>query len=155
MRAAQFCGIASGAEVLAGLQRGDTERRAEHRNVDVLARPAISYAHQHCSDRVRRVQSRAEIGHGHAALHRRATRLTGDAHDAAHRLHRQIESALAGSRPLLTEGGDRAIHQRGLIALQGFVAEPKPRHDAGAVVLYQNVRVQHQCARALLDLQLA
>src|SRR5271169_321170 len=49
------------------------------------------------------VQSREDIGHGNADLHRLAFRSAGDTHEAAHRLNEQIVTRLVLVGPGLTE----------------------------------------------------
>ena len=115
--------------------------------------PALAaprHAAQQRDDRKGAVQAGAEIRHRHAALHRRAVGLAGHAHDAAHRLHRDVEAALARARSRLAEGRDRAIDELGLLGPERLPAKTQAIHDAGTVVLDHDVGGQDQPARRRL-----
>src|SRR5690606_34615175 len=97
-------------------------------------------APQRRDDAERAVQPRGEVRERHATLDWRAPRLSGDAHDAAHRLDGQVESAFLRAWPRLSVRGDRAIDQRAIELAQCAIANAEPVHHAGAVVLYQDMR---------------
>ena len=146
MRGAELSGIVPRAEIFAGLQRRHAETGAQHRHVDMSALPAAGHTAQHRGDGKGGKEPGADIRHRHAGLHRSAVGFAGDAHDAARRLHGDVETALAGARPGLAEGGDRAIDQARLLGAERLVAQPEAVHHARAVVFQDDVSRQDKPA---------
>ncbi len=63
-------------------------------------------------DAERGEDSRVDVGHGIAVLHRRPPGLAGDRHESGEALRDQVEAALVRERSVAAESGDRAIDER-------------------------------------------
>ncbi len=149
MRGAELLRILARTEVLAGLQRRDSQRRSEHRDVDMFATATDRQAPQRCRDRKGRVKAGREIGHRNSALHRAAIGLSGHAHDACNSLDRQIEAAFARARSRLPVSGNGTVDERRLLLHEAFVAEPVLGHHARSIILDDDIRRKRQLTRAL------
>src|SRR5262249_58070558 len=85
-----------------------------------------------------------------AAFHGRTVRpLAGEAHDAAHRLRDEIETAPMPVRPGATEPGERAIDQGRIVLAQLLVAKAEPLHHTGREILDEHVSLADQPAQDL------
>ena len=101
--------LLAGAPVFAGIPDRERQRGVEERGVDVLAAAGFPGADVGAEDRVKRKQRAADVGHRHAAFHRRHAGIAGDAHHAAHRLRHEVKAGSVGPRPALAEAGDAGI----------------------------------------------
>ncbi len=129
----------SGAEIFAGLERSDAEERPEHRAVDLRTDAGATHFHDGGEDGIGRIEPGGEVGHRHAALHRRSTVDAGDAHQAADALYRDIESASLRVWPRLPEPGNGAIDEPRILQACVFVTEAQTVQCPGAEILDQNV----------------
>lgn len=111
----------------------------EEREIDVLPLAAGPPFVERRENRNRRVQAREDVGNSHADLHRFAIRLTGNAHEAAHRLHEEIVTWLVLVRTGLAEPGDRAINEPWIDCGECFVVESKLLQTADLEVLDDDI----------------
>jgi hypothetical protein len=129
----------SSREAFTGLQGRDTQQRAKHRAIDIRADSGLARAHERRGHGVRRIQARAEITDRHAALDRRTSFLAGDAHEAAHGLHRDVERALSGVGSLLAVARDRAVDDPRIARLEIVITEAEPWQHAGPEILDDDI----------------
>ena len=144
MRGPELARVAPGAEIFAGLQRRDRDRGGEHRYVHLPARLAVAHPRQQRGDGVGGVEAGREIHQRHTGLDRGPIGLAGDTHHTGTGLDGEVEAAFGATRAVLSEGRDRAIHQRRLARTEPVPAQTQALHRAGPAVLYQHIGIQHQ-----------
>jgi hypothetical protein len=137
----------AGAEIFAGLQGRHADEGAQHRAVDMGAAPGLAGLHQGRGNGIGGIEPGAEIAHRNAALHRRAARLSGHAHQPAHRLHGDVEGALAAIGAALSEPRYGTVDKPGIGLVEGVVAEPQALEHPGPEVLHHHVRDRRELAQ--------
>ena len=90
-------------------------------------------------DADRRVETGRDVALGNAGTHWRAARLSGDAHDAAHSLHDDVERGPVAIRPRPPEPGSRRVDKARVTVAERVVAEAQLVHRARSVVLHHYV----------------
>ena len=120
----------------------------QQRHVDVLSQSGHMPFVDRGKDGNRRIKRGQLIGDRHPGLSgaaaRRTVGITGNAHEAAQRLHDRVVARPLGVRPGLAEAGDRAIDQPRIDRLQDFKIEPVARKRSYLVVLDQHIRLRNQ-----------
>ena len=112
-----------------------------------------SYRAEKNADRA--VDAAHQIAQRDTQLGRQAVRLAVHRQRAGHGLEDDVEAGPILQRAGLAVARDRAVDQARVDRLQFVVAQPQPRHHAGAVILDQNVALggqilnQRQPVRAL------
>src|SRR5205085_3523404 len=125
--------------VLRRLPRRQRQPGLEQRRVDELPAAGDTPGAHRAQDPEHREQAGAEVGDGHADLHRRAALAAGGAHDAAHALRDEIVTAALGIGTRLAEAGDRAVDEARIHGGQRRVVDAEAPGDARTIVLDQDV----------------
>src|SRR6185369_764524 len=135
-------------------QRGD--HGVEQADVDMLPLAAIGLAMKERRENAdRRVHAGHVVDNGRTDLHRAraglAVDMTGDAHQAAHRLQDRVVAGARRIRPGLAEAGHRAIDDAGVDRLDRFIVELVAFEIADLVVLHHHVAGLCELADDLLS----
>src|SRR5260370_1938476 len=84
-----------------------------------------------------------------------ADRLTGQCHQAAHRLTQRVEGGTIDVRAVLPEAGDRDQDDAGIQGSEPVVVKAHRLHDAGAEVFEDDVRFLDELAEQLFPFAVA
>src|SRR5207248_638596 len=98
-----------------------------------------------------------DVGDRHArtlrAATRRAVRLAGHAHHAAHALDHEVVTRPLAIRAGMAETGDRAVHEARVQGAQVLVAEAIAPEITILIVLDQHIAAAHELTRNRLTLR--
>ena len=130
------------------------QRAVEQSHVDMLTATAALPRPQGGLNRVGGVEPGEQIGDRHPHLVGFAVGRTGDAHQPGHALHDVVVAGHLRVRSVLTEAGDRAVHQPRVEFGQAGVVQPVLGQPAHLVVFDQHVGVGGQPADDFLPLRL-
>src|ERR1041384_7090725 len=142
-------------------RRREREQRhlaVEHREVDVAALAAARASGKRREDGDGDPQTRGEVGDRQAGLHRSASALAGEAHDAAHRLEHGVVALLVRVRAALAEAGARHVDERRVERGKHRVVESVATERADRKILEHDVGLLREladelpaCVRAQVD----
>ena len=125
----------------------DRELRVEEAEIDPLAAPRPRPLRQSRLDRDHAVKPGEDVGIGHAGLLRRAVRLAGQVHDAAHRLDDEIVAGPVRLGTVLAESGDRGVDHPRIAGGDCRVVEAVLHQTAALEVLDHHVGAGRQPSR--------
>ncbi|GBD12969.1 hypothetical protein HRbin24_00990 [bacterium HR24] len=91
-----------------------------------------------------RVQTGSDIPQGDARPNRPPARLAGDAHDASHALHNDVQGGLVAIGARLPEAGGGGVDEARVALRQHVVAQTQALHSAGREVLHHHIGLLDQ-----------
>src|SRR5207237_6951676 len=125
--------------------------RGEEGEVEMLALARALAVCERGADGDRRVHAGDDVGDRHArtlrAATRRAVRLAGHAHHAAHALDHEVVARPLAIRAGMAETGDRAVHEARVQGAQVLVAEAIAPEITILIVLDQHIAAAHELTR--------
>jgi hypothetical protein len=127
-------------------QRG---RRLHQIDVDPPAFADGGAGEQRRRDRLKPVQSGADVRQGRADPVRDAVRADIHRNETGKRLGDRVGTGALGVRAVLSEAADRQIDQSRVFAAQDVVAQAEPVHDSGAKSFDEDVGGRRHLARGL------
>ena len=130
------------------------EGTIEEREIDGVAVSGACPRMQARQNRGGGIETREHVRDGDPDLARRPFRRAGDAHEAAHRLDREIVAWSILERPGATEPADRADDEPRMFREQFLWSEPELLRALGAEVLDEYVRLSEQSVEDLAALGL-
>src|SRR5215472_1878352 len=126
--------------------KGELRKIAEHADQSVMQadidEPALAGARalvKRGEHRLRPEHAANHVAERYAEFDRHMAALAVDAERARQRLRDNVEGRLVAQRPTEAKAADRAVDEARVDLRQRRVAEPEALHDAGAVVLDQDV----------------
>ena len=150
MPAAQALGNVARVQVARNRVFHQRHLAIHHRDVDEGAFAAAVPAFDRRQDRHRGEQAGSDVADRDAHAGRRAAFLAGDAHHAGYGLGNHVEGGFVAIRAGLAIAGDRGVDQARVQCLGIVIPQAQPVHDAGPVVLDQDVAASDQVAQDLL-----
>src|SRR5690606_4666634 len=141
----------------------DCQYAVDHTDIDILAFTGTLGSPARTRDPEGQEHRRGDVSYAGTDLRRRTARhRTGNAHDAAHSLGNGIVGGpvdvMTLAAPLVAESAQACVDQSRILVAQRRVVEPKALHDAGPVVLDQDVRAtdefqEYLASRGLLQVK--
>src|SRR6266540_366419 len=148
----------AGREIRSGLPHRERHGRLEHRDIDELPATVAHADGERRQNADRRVEAGHEIGDRYADLHRRPVLRAGHAHQAAHRLHDDVERGSIRVRPVEAPPRHGGVDEATVGVEQRARVEAEVGHRAGSEVLDDDVGsrrepAEHIPARVLLEVE--
>ena len=129
----------AGHGVVRDLSRQERHRRLQHGDVDQLPLAGVGALEQRARNAERGGGARKHVADGEAGARRPGLFVTGDRHDAGHRLDLAVIAGGRSFRAGLAEAGDGAIDQPRIDRRQRLIADAELVHHAGPEILHHHV----------------